>query len=237
MALRIAQVSLALTLTITHATDSLLAGSFFSFSPNSRYLYKTLGLYLWQYDLQAADIVSSRQLVHTATKYGYFAMQLGVDGKIYASTSGTSEYLHSISYPDLPGVDCGVCEDCIKLSSYNWYATPYFPNFRLGPVDGSPCDTLGLNVSVKETLSSKLEFKVFPNPAYETINFSCSQKLPVGATIVLMDAFGRALKRLDVGGENFVHSITTEGLGAGMYYLLLESEGKIIWHGKVLLQK
>lgn len=152
-------------ITITDATDSVLAGSFLAISPNSRYLYKSLGLYLWQYDLDAPDIAASRVLVHTATQAGFFAMQLAPDGKIYSSTAGESPHLHRIDYPDLPGVACGVCEVCVTLPSYNWYSMPNFPNFRLGPVDGSVCDSLGINVAVDEIVDKGLEkVKIWPNP-------------------------------------------------------------------------
>jgi PKD repeat protein len=33
----------------------------------------------------------------------------------------------------------------ITLPTYNAASLPNFPNYRLGPLDGSPCDTLGLN--------------------------------------------------------------------------------------------
>ncbi len=33
----------------------------------------------------------------------------------------------------------------VELPSYNRFTSPHFPNFRLGPLDGSPCDTLGLD--------------------------------------------------------------------------------------------
>ncbi len=33
----------------------------------------------------------------------------------------------------------------ITLPTYNAFSLPNFPNYRLGPLDGSPCDTLGLD--------------------------------------------------------------------------------------------
>jgi PKD repeat protein len=33
----------------------------------------------------------------------------------------------------------------IQLATYNRFTSPHFPNYRLGPLDGSPCDTLGLD--------------------------------------------------------------------------------------------
>lgn len=149
---------------ITHPTDSLLAGATLAISPNSRYLYKSLGVYMWQYDLQAADIKNSRKLVHTATKDSFFAMQLGPDGKIYICPAGGTFVLHRIDYPDLPGPACGVCEGCVVFPTPNFGSMPYFPNFRLGPLKGSPCDTLGLS-GVAEVERGDIQYRLLPNPA------------------------------------------------------------------------
>jgi len=33
----------------------------------------------------------------------------------------------------------------VELPTYNLFTSPHFPNYRFGPLDGSPCDTLGLD--------------------------------------------------------------------------------------------
>ena len=50
-----------------------------------------------------------------------------------------------IHQPNLPYPDCMVEQHGIKLPTYNSASLPNFPNYRLGPLDGSPCDTLGLD--------------------------------------------------------------------------------------------
>ncbi|MCC6724808.1 MAG: PKD domain-containing protein [Saprospiraceae bacterium] len=123
-------------------------------SPNSRYLYVSSFNNLYQYDLQAADIEASKAVIHydgflTDDMYQlttqFFMAQLAPDGKIYICTVNGTQYLHVIHQPNLPYPDCMVEQHGIHLPTYNAMTMPNFPNYRLGPLDGSPCDTLGLD--------------------------------------------------------------------------------------------
>jgi PKD repeat protein len=52
--------------------------------------------------------------------------------------------MHVINRPNIKGVDCNVQQHFIEFP--NPYGNPpNHPNYRLGPLDGSPCDTLGIN--------------------------------------------------------------------------------------------
>jgi len=120
-------------------------------SPNSRYLYTSYRLAIDQYDLQAPDILASRQTVAEYDGFvdpfptTFYQMQLAPDGKIYVSASNSTHYLHVIHQPDLPGLTCQVEQHAYQLPTRNAFSIPNFPNYRLGPIDGSPCDTLGIN--------------------------------------------------------------------------------------------
>jgi PKD repeat protein len=72
-------------------------------------------------------------------------MAMGPDGKIYIEAPGNTRSMHTIEYPDEYGEDATVIQNSIKLETQNFNSLPSFPNFRMGPLDGSPCDTLGLN--------------------------------------------------------------------------------------------
>jgi PKD repeat protein len=75
----------------------------------------------------------------------FFAGQLAPDGRIYITASNGSDIFHVIHRPDEPGAASLVEQHGIRLPTYNASSIPVFPNFRLGPVDGSACDTLGIN--------------------------------------------------------------------------------------------
>jgi hypothetical protein len=122
-----------------------------SFSPNSRFLYHSIIDTIFQYDLYENDLLSSREvvLVREEVPSGailrFFQSQLAPDGKIYFCSTNTMRNLNVIHYPDNKGLDCQAQERGIQLRTVNSQTVPNHPNYRLGPLDGSPCDTLGID--------------------------------------------------------------------------------------------
>ena len=125
-----------------------------SISPNSRYLYHNIEFKAYQYDLEAPNIFASRVQVSEwdgvtisglGFATGFYSMQAAPDGKIYTATLASSKYLHIIHRPDEPGAACRYEQHGITLPTENAFSMPSFPNYRQGPLDGSACDTLGLD--------------------------------------------------------------------------------------------
>ena len=131
-----------------------------SFSPNSKYLYITDALNLYQYDLDEDNIIDSRIAIEAYDGFNYYYtidslfpepqrfgwMGLAPDGKIYVSTQmGTSRVMHRINNPNLKGIACDMEQHSVFLPTSYARGIPNFPNYRLGPLDNSPADTLGLN--------------------------------------------------------------------------------------------
>ena len=126
-----------------------------AFSSNGRFFYIASSVFILQLDLWASDIEASLDTVAIydgfvdpstsglATRF--FAMQNGPDGRIYINTTNATKYLHYIQYPNKKGDSCQVVQHGIELPFFNIFTSPHFPNYRLGPLDGSPCDTLGLD--------------------------------------------------------------------------------------------
>lgn len=133
-----------------HQQINLLPGSIggVAFSPNSRYFYHNNFLKAYQYDMQASNIAASKTLVAEWDGYHgarFLFLQLMPDNKIYSSTSTITDVLHVIQYPDEAGTACNYEQHAVHLPTRNSRSVPNFPNFRLGPLDGSSCDTLGLD--------------------------------------------------------------------------------------------
>jgi hypothetical protein len=118
-----------------------------SFSPNSRYLYVNSYRRIWQYDTYAADLAASRIEVAVNDEYGapiqawFFMNQLAPDNKIYIGTFNGTKALHYIDQPDSEGLACNVVQHGLQLPTYN-VSIPNFPNYDLGALEGSGCDTL-----------------------------------------------------------------------------------------------
>ncbi|MEM8584169.1 MAG: PKD domain-containing protein [Bacteroidota bacterium] len=124
-------------------------------SPSSQYLYVSDFDYIYQYDLWADDIFSTIDTVAIYDGYlewnlfhsRFYLAQLAPDGKIYVNSPSGVKKLTVIEYPDRPGLACDVRQHSIQLPNYNATTLANHPNYRLGPIDGSPCDTLGIDNS------------------------------------------------------------------------------------------
>ncbi|MFN0035445.1 MAG: PKD domain-containing protein [Saprospiraceae bacterium] len=120
-------------------------------SPNSRFLYLTSGGTVQQYDLWAADLAASMQVVAAYDGFlapypaTFFQMMPGPDGKIYIITTYDNNVLHVIHNPNEPGLACKVEQHAYTLPARTSFFIPNFANYNLGPIDGAPCDTLGIN--------------------------------------------------------------------------------------------
>jgi len=127
----------------------------FGFSPSEKYLYTCSDyIYLWQFDMEADDIGASRILVGEYDGFVHgsnFPTTFGPimqtpDGRLYVvPVTASNEYLHVIDRPDEPGTACKLRQHAINLTVPQGRSAPNIPNYRLGPLDGSPCDTLGLD--------------------------------------------------------------------------------------------
>lgn len=135
-----------------HETFGFFTGA--AFSPSERYLYADDNTHLWQWDLWSNDIPNSQKLVDTFDGFvqpGWFPMifgpmKLAPDGRIYViPATGSSEFMHVINRPDLAFNECDFKQHSINLKVPNGRSAPNLPNFKLGPLDGSECDTLDIN--------------------------------------------------------------------------------------------
>lgn len=161
-----------------------------AFSPNSRFLYVNNALELFQYDLTAPDVVSSRiKVADWDTFFDPFATlffmdQLAPDGKIYISTFNGSKYLHVIDQPDFLGADCNVIQHGLILPHYNT-SIPNHPTYELSTLVGSQCDTIQASCDVHE-----------PNDVF-------AKATPLISGLIVQGAIGKA-------GDKDFYSITVK---------------------------
>jgi PKD domain/Secretion system C-terminal sorting domain len=118
-------------------------------SQDGRYLYRGNNYIAYQYDLLASDIGASRTIVGLRDTNSLMVlggiMELAPDGRIYIKpANGTARTMHVITHPERPTAQCGFETDYYYFER-GYAAMPMFPNYRLGPLDGSACDTLGMN--------------------------------------------------------------------------------------------
>ncbi len=108
-----------------------------AFSPSGRYLYTCSFLeneLIYQYDLEAADIVASELVVHSGGPHAQTALRLAPDGKIYVGHRNVDN-LGVIHYPDSQGTACAVASIGLDLQDRKCQASlPVFVNDLLQPL-------------------------------------------------------------------------------------------------------
>ena len=131
-----------------------------AFSQDGNLVYACNGNFMYQYETLESDVIYSRMTVAIHDGFNYFYppdttfgfstafsyMGLAPDGKIYvASASGSNRLLSRIEYPNKKGMECDVNQHSVAIPTSYANTMPNFPNFRLGPLDGSECDSLGID--------------------------------------------------------------------------------------------
>ncbi len=144
-----------------------------AYSPNSRFFYLCSTKEIFQFDMLSTSIAASKTSIakyiqyHSPAPVTYNFAQLAPDGKIYIASLNTTYYMAAINNPDQVGTGCNF-QDTVKLPSFI-AGLPYYPNYRLGALHGSPCDTLKPIMGLEATDRNENQLKVFPNPAVNEV--------------------------------------------------------------------
>lgn len=221
-----------------------------AFSPNDSVLYVNTTdniSYLYQYDLTATPISSSKQIISVDTFPLYSgALKLAIDGKIYranAYTTGSNPFpypdsvynqynmnLSVINNPNVIGPGCDFQPYSFYLGGHRTYwGLPNNPNYDMIALGGSICDTLGLPNGMESTNEKMNWFSVYPNPTSEYITLFFDQSVISQLNYRLIDLTGRIVDSGRLNGNTIgVHSIPN-----GIYSLSLFSSGGLISSVKV----
>ncbi len=213
--------------------DSLDTTVSVCFSPSGRYLYFNDLYRVWQYDLYASNIQQSGELVAVWDSFMYkdnfpvvFGQsRLAPDNRIYFSSFGASIYLHRINYPDKPSKECGFEFRQVVLSHWHSGIIPYFPNYELGAVRSSTCDSLKVAVEDIE----EVEFN-FSKNAITIKVLTDKLRLYPDCNLTLYDLNGKEVFNSYLQLEINIHQIENLELPAGTYFykLRMNNEDKQI---------
>ena len=147
--------------------DSAL-GRGVAFSPNSNLMYVSSMKYMYQFNVYAGNIDSTKIIIGRYDGFadpippfytGFYLSQIGYDNKIYTNTGNGTQWLMVIHNPDLVGTDCNFLQHGLMLPTYNGLTIPNFPNYFLGALIGSSCDSLSSSLN---DLSGKENQKKLP---------------------------------------------------------------------------
>ena len=128
-----------------------------AFSHNSRYLYTCENDSIFQFPIFLDGTIGEKLLIDiydgfkshlfgNITRPTYISLlQLGPDGRIYGDPYYTqTRELHIMHRPNQYSKNCDFRQHSLRLPAIK-AAMPVFPNYRLGSIDGSDCDTLGID--------------------------------------------------------------------------------------------
>ncbi len=234
-----------------HYTDNDgLAGV--AISPNSRYVYHPSTYIMRRFDLWADDIVASMDTVAVNDGYRetisgipftlpviFYLAQLAPNGKIYVISSNTVRSMHVVEYPDEH--DCQVTRHSPLLPKLST-TLPNFPNYRLGALPGSPCDTLGVSgIGRPASLVKAVQVYLLPNPAQDYFILAMEHNgRPLSVQPLRLRVYnstGQAVLQHELPAGMREHRIDTRHLPAGMYYVSLQYEGRVLKTEKLILVK
>jgi Secretion system C-terminal sorting domain len=231
----------------------------FQFSPSGRYLYGAGYAEFAQWDLEAADIGASKvklggvpwalddeQNVMVGYRGGFTAFAPGPDGKIY----NLMRTAHSvIEYPDEPGEASGLClaadnapGSCLGPDVPYYLFSNRYPNYRLGALAGSPCDTIRQDTVPPPPpipVPGDYGVKVWPNPASGQVSIEVT--LPEyesgTAAIEVVDMLGRVLHRHHFPKFAYLYQMDVSDWASGVYNIVLRHEGRLQATGRLVVAR
>ncbi|MCZ2248046.1 MAG: T9SS type A sorting domain-containing protein [Bacteroidia bacterium] len=221
--------ALSLISQIPDPDNASSAGFGISFSPTERFLYFNNLYSIYRVDMQSSLLPSDVELVYNYTPFmdsafGYYnvfhVMELSNDGKLYISGSGSCRYYCTIDNPDAIDIaDIGYHHFEFQIPYFNNHTYTNHANYTLGPLAGSPCDTLGLGK--KGLLNNSIAIEIYPNPNKGNFAVNYSPQAESGM-LYIYDMNGHVVFNEYIAPWSNIKNINLEHkLSNGIYALML----------------
>jgi hypothetical protein len=238
-----AELSNPRIITPPYADSNVIVGV--AVSPNSRFMYLMSYDKITQYDLLAPDLQGSEILVAQKDTFrqgtyhepSFYMSQLGPDGKIYIFSPASRNSIAVIDKPDVQGIGCNVVQHKYYFPQWGPVAQPpRFPNFRLGPVVGSPCDTLTVSTFAPEPVKAQMVLRPNPATSHAVADISVSDySADMQLSLTVTDLSGSEVAQYSVPPYAALQRIETEYLPNGVYFVALKSRGRLLRTEKLVV--
>jgi len=227
--------------TVINYSDSTV-GFGTMFSPDSRYLYFSTTQHIYQVDTDAPNIGATFQTVAINDVFpsptppfytNFHLMYLAPNGKIYITSTNGVVHLHEIDYPDSSGIACNVNLHNVFINNPNANTVPNHPNYYLGRLVGSPCDSL---TSVSE-IEHDFKFKISPNP--NNGNFKIMYLLPQNKAgkLEIFDINGKAVYSQNLPQWSTLQFISLPKIASGVYQCVISSGNERVYKKLVIFKE
>jgi hypothetical protein len=214
------------------------------FSPSGQYLYVSTWInndssYLWQFDTWATNIAASKTMIWQSNYPVYYVigqLKRAPDGKIYLSngwvdTTGNYQFpylsnqyypenmnLSVINAPDLPGSACNFQPYSFYLGGKRTYwGLPNNPDYDLGPLIGSACDTL---LGITEELPSvHTELLVYYSAAWQSAFINAHKLHGKNYQLIVIDIMGKQVftESGALSSQYYTKNLNCSTFSKGMY--------------------
>jgi hypothetical protein len=160
-------------------------------------------------------------------------MYLAPNGKIYITSTNGVVHLHEIDYPDSSGIACNVNLHNVFINNPNANTVPNHPNYYLGRLVGSPCDSL---TSVSE-IEHDFKFKISPNP--NNGNFKIMYLLPQNKAgkLEIFDINGKAVYSQNLPQWSTLQFISLPKIASGVYQCVISSGNERVYKKLVIFKE
>jgi hypothetical protein len=198
-----------------------------AFSSNSNLLYSCSFTHVFQINVDSLTVDTVATYDGFASPFPpsytvFWTMYRAANGKIYISTANSTLDLHYINFPDSAGIACDVKQHALHLPCYAGQSDVNHPNYYLGPVTGSLCDSL---TGVKEHYNEINKFIIKPNP--NNGNFNINYLLPQNKSGVfeVFDMVGKKIFKMPLPPWSSLQQIFLPKISDGIYNAVITSGG------------
>jgi len=220
------------------------------FSASGRFLYLSTdynSVYLYQLDLSItpfSSIFSSKIIIDYLTYpiFGGSCLRRGPDNRIYRAVGWYDGINYPFPYPDTTynmyntnlsvinspdsaGLACDYQAYSVHLPTCRTYlGLPNNPDYELGKLAGSPCDTLSVGIS--ETIKNTSELFVYYASDWQKAFINAKGLQGKKYYLQVLDLSGKLIYQQQGNTESgyFTKDLPMEGLASGMYIVNLQTE-------------
>ena len=213
-----------------------------AFSPNSRYLYISVPLLLYQFDTESPNSNAKPLLIDEYDGFEnllpttFHRQMLAPDGKIYMSATNGVYNLHVIESPDETGIACNFRQHGIDLPASGSFGLPNFPYFQLYDLPRSVCDTLGIDAPAgveAVTWTPPAGVTVQPNPVRDEAYIALASC--ASGDLRIFDAAGRLMyEQRDWEGPASL-LVDVRNWPSGVYYINVHYYKKFQYNTKMVV--
>ncbi|GBL35094.1 hypothetical protein EMGBS15_06890 [Filimonas sp.] len=124
-----------------------------------------------------------------------------------------------IAYPNKRGVDAGLCQLCFHTQNNNALSPPNMPNYELGALKGSSCDTIGKLQSER--------IVIYPNPVSSSVYVFIPLPMNTKLKASLYDMLGQRIATWnEILNSKQEAELKLNHVAIGMYTLRIEAGGE-----------